>query len=54
MKLKKSSRVCSSEVQKSEGVRGREKAAKIAVQKKQGGVGGGRTPPPRYLQTFQN
>ena len=34
--------VCSSEVQKSGGVRGREKAAKCAVQKKRGGgVGGG-------------
>ena len=51
VELKESGRVCSSEVQKSGGVRGREKAAKCAVQKKgggvgAGGVGGGAQPPP--------
>ena len=48
VELKESSRVCSSEVQKSGGVRGREKTAKCAVQKKGGLGGGGRGahPPP--------
>ena len=49
VELKESSRVCSSKVQKSGGVRGREKAAKCAVQKRGRGwrgVGGGVQPPP--------
>ena len=45
VELQESSRVCSSEVQKSGGLRGREKAAKFAVQKKRGRGGGGRRPP---------
>ena len=48
VELKEGSTVCSSEVQKRWGVRGREKAAKCAVQKRGaglGGWGGGAHPP---------